>query len=182
LKTTVLVLAVVGTSGSGKTTVIEYLISHFSSEGYSIGAIKHIHHDNFSIDKENTNTWRYAHAGSQVVVAISPHEIDVIKKTERELKDLDKILGLLEKENLDVVFIEGFHGLIAKRKDIPKIVTAKDQAELQRTLKGTMPPIIAASGVVAHKDDECCFEEIPLIRVPHEGRKLIALIELALDR
>jgi molybdopterin-guanine dinucleotide biosynthesis protein B len=172
----------VGTSGSGKTTIIEYLISHFSGEGYSVGAIKHIHHDNFGMDKEGTNTWRYAHAGSKVVVAISPHEIDFIKKTERELKDLDKIIGLLQKENLDVIFIEGFHSLIAKRKDVAKIVTAKDPDELARTIEGTIPPILAASGIAAQNSSECCFEGIPLIKVPQEGRKLIEQIETELEK
>ncbi len=97
---TVLVIAAVGTSGSGKTTTIEYLINRFSEEGYSVGAVKHIHHRGFSIDKEGTNTWRYAQAGAKVVVAVSPEEIDIIKRTERELKDLDQILFLLEKNTL----------------------------------------------------------------------------------
>ena len=178
----VLVVAAVGSSGSGKTTTIEYLISHFSCEGYSVGAIKHIHHDNFAMDREGTNTWRYAQAGSNVVIAIAPHEIDIIKKTERELKDLDKIIALLENENLDIAFIEGFHKLIANRKDIPKIVTAKDQAELLRSIQGTSPPILAATGLVAEVFSEKHFFEIPVIKVPQEGRKLIELVEAKLKK
>ena len=42
------------------------------------------------MDKEGTNTWRYAKAGAKVIVAISPEEIDVIRKTEMALNDLDK--------------------------------------------------------------------------------------------
>ena len=91
------------------------------------------------MDKEGTNTWRYAKAGAKVIVAISPEEIDIIKKTTMELNDLDQIIALLEQEKLDVVFIEGFHSLIAKRKDVPKIITAKDQAGLEQTLEGTVP-------------------------------------------
>ena len=158
------------------------MISRFSEEGYSVGAIKHIHHKNFSIDKEGTNTWRYAQAGSKVVVAISPQEIDIIKKTERELKDLDKIVALLDKEKLDIVFIEGFHSLIAKRQDVAKIITAKDEAELERTLQGTTPPILAATGLVAKKTNEHCFGEIPFIKVPEEGEKLIQLIRSLLEK
>jgi len=70
----VLIIAAVGTSGSGKTTTLEYLINHLSVEGYKIGAIKHIHREGFTIDKEGTNTWRYAKAGSKIVVAISPEK------------------------------------------------------------------------------------------------------------
>jgi molybdopterin-guanine dinucleotide biosynthesis protein MobB len=179
---TVLVIAAVGTSGSGKTTTLEYLVSRFSDEGCRVGAIKHIHHPDFSIDREGTNTWRYAAAGSKVVAAISPHEIDIIKKTERELKDLDKIIGLLEKERLDIIFIEGFHKLIAKRTDVPKIITAKDQADLQKTLQGTAGPIIAATGVVSENAGEPKFGEIPLINVPKDGDKLVELIRTRLEQ
>jgi molybdopterin-guanine dinucleotide biosynthesis adapter protein len=178
---TVLVIAVVGASGSGKTTSIEYLINRFSEEGYSVGAVKHIHHQGFSMDKEGTNTWRYAQAGSKVVVAISPQEIDIIKKTERELKDLDQILSLLVKERLDVIFVEGFHNLIAKRADIPKIVTAKDQEDLKRTIQGTMPPIVAVTGLVSQTATERAFGEVPFIKVPQEGEKLYQLLRAQLE-
>ncbi len=173
---TVLIIAAVGTSGSGKTTTLEYLISRFSNEGYSVGAVKHIHHRDFSIDREGTNTWRFAEAGSKVVVAIAPHEIDIIKKTARELKDLDKIIALLQKERLDLVFIEGFHNLIAKRLDVAKIVTAKDEVDLKRTVEGTLPPFLAATGLVAQNASATFFGEIPFIKVPQEGNKLVELI------
>lgn len=179
---TVLVIAAVGVSGSGKTTTLEYLVSRFSDQGYRVGTIKHIHHKDFSIDREGTNTWRYGAAGSKVVVAISPHEIDIIKKTERELKDLDKIMALLEKEKLDIVFIEGFHSLIAKRTDVPKIITAKDQADLQKTLQGTVEPIIAATGIISENASETKFGEIPLINVPKQGERLVELIRTRLEQ
>ena len=101
------------------------------------------------MDKVGTNTWRYAKAGSKVIVAISPEEIDIIKKTQMALNDLDKIIALLKQEKLDIVFIEGFHSLIAKRKDVPKIITAKDQKGLEQTLEGTVAPILAIAGIVA---------------------------------
>jgi len=106
------------------------------------------------MDKEGTNTWRYAKAGSKVIVAISPEEIDIIKKTQMALNDLDPIIALLEKEKLDIVFIEGFHSLIAKRPDVPKIITAKDENDLQRTLVGTMPPIFSRGGLSGSEHEQ----------------------------
>jgi molybdopterin-guanine dinucleotide biosynthesis protein MobB len=94
----VVVIAAVGISGSGKTTTLEYLISHLSSEGYKVGAIKHIHRENFTIDKEGTNTWRFSKAGSKITVAISPEEIAIIEKTNNSLNDLDKVIKFLENE------------------------------------------------------------------------------------
>ncbi len=177
-----MVVAAVGVSGSGKTVTLEYLIAELSAEGYRIGSVKHVHHKGFTMDKEGTNTWRYAKAGSKVTVAISPEEIDIIKKTEMALGDLDQVIALLEREDLDIVFIEGFHSLIAKRKDVPKIITAKDEADLKRTLEGTEPPILAAAGIVAQNTNAKAFGEIPFVQVPQEGKKLVQLIKTELKK
>ena len=179
---TVLVIAAVGVSGSGKTVTLEYLISNLSAEGYKIGSIKHVHHKGFTMDKQGTNTWRYAKAGSKVIVAISPDEIDIIKKTEMALNDLDKIVALLEQEKLDIVFIEGFHSLIAKRQDVPKIITAKDQEGLEQTLKGTAQPILAIAGIVALNTSIPAYINIPIIKVPENGQTLIELIKKQLEK
>jgi molybdopterin-guanine dinucleotide biosynthesis protein MobB len=174
---TVLVIAAVGVSGSGKTVTLEYLISHLSSEGLQIGSIKHVHHKGFTMDKEGTNTWRYAKAGAKVIVAISPEEVDIIKKTEMALNDLDQVIALLENEKLDIVFIEGFHSLIAKRPDVPKIITAKNQEGLEETLQGTVEPVIAVTGIVAKDAASTMFGAIPIIKIPEDGQKLIALVK-----
>src|SRR5208283_290351 len=179
---TVLVIAAVGVSGSGKTVTLEYLISQLSAEGYKIGSIKHVHHKGFTMDKEGTNTWRYAKAGSKVIVAISPEEIDIIKKTQMALNDLDQIIALLEQEKLDVVFIEGFHSLIAKRQDVPKIITAKDQNGLKQTLEGTVQPILAIAGIVAQNTSDPTYTGIPIIKVPEDGQKLVELVKKQLEK
>jgi molybdopterin-guanine dinucleotide biosynthesis adapter protein len=173
----VLLVAAVGVSGSGKTVTIEYLTGKLSVEGYCVGNIKHIHHKGFTIDKEGTNTWRYAQAGSKVIVAVSPEEVDVIKKTETELADLDQILALLKDEELDVIFIEGFHGVIGKREDVLKIITAKDEAAIDETLKGTVGPVIAISGVATNTLTQTEYRKIPIVRLPQDGEKLLSLIK-----
>ncbi|HYA77215.1 MAG TPA: molybdopterin-guanine dinucleotide biosynthesis protein B [Verrucomicrobiae bacterium] len=179
---TVLVIAAVGVSGSGKTVTLEYLISRLSAEGYKIGSVKHVHHKGFTIDKEGTNTWRYAEAGSKVIVAISPDEIDIIKKTQMPLNDLEEIIALLEQEKLDIAFIEGFHSLIAKRQEVPKIITAKDQNGLEKTLVGTVQPILAIAGIVAQNTSDTTYNGIPIIKVPEDGQKLVELVKKQLDK
>lgn len=172
----VLVVAAVGTSGSGKTTTLEFLISHLSSESYKIGAIKHIHREGFTIDREGSNTWRYTKAGSKVTVAISPMEIAILKKTDAALNDLDQVIKLLTGEQLDVIFIEGFHKLIAKRTDIPKIVTALDEANLKQTLKETVEPILAITGVISQNKPVINELTIPIIDLTTEGEQLLQLV------
>jgi len=85
-------------------------------------------------------------------------------------------LSLLEKERLDIIFIEGFHNLIAKRVDILKILAAKDEADLKNTLHYTVPPILAVTGIVAENATESSFNEIRYMKIPQDGEKLVQLI------
>jgi molybdopterin-guanine dinucleotide biosynthesis protein B len=168
------IIATVGISGSGKTTTLEYLISHLSNENCRIGAIKHIHRENFTMDKEGTNTWRFSKAGSKITVAISPEEIAIIEKTSNSLNDLDKIIKFLENEKLDIIFIEGFKEEISKRPEIRKIITAKTSEDLQKTLDNTVPPILAISGLIAKTEHHS--NDIPYISLPEEGSKLLEIV------
>jgi molybdopterin-guanine dinucleotide biosynthesis protein MobB len=129
------------------------------------------------MDKEGTNTWRYAKAGAKVIVAISPEEIAILRKTEAELKDLDKIIELLEREQLDIVFIEGFHRLIAKRTDVPKIITADDEDNLKRTLQGTTDPILAVTGVISENKPTIAWLKSPILNLQTDGKQLLDLIK-----
>ena len=173
---------IIGRSGSGKTVTLEYLIGKLSSEGYQIGSIKHVHHKGFTMDKEGTNTWRYAKAGAKVIVAISPEEVAIIKKIEMALEDLDQMTKLLKDEKLDIVFVEGFHSLIAKRQDVPKIITAKDEEGLKQTLEGTVEPILAVAGIVAKTLENSTYQNIPVIKVPEEGQRLVDLVKAQLKK
>jgi len=171
----VTLIAAIGISGSGKTTTLEYLISHLSSEGYKVGAIKHIHREGFTIDNEGTNTWRFTQAGSKVTVAFSPEEIAIIKKTKASMDDLDKVVKQLEDEHLDIIFIEGFKGSISKRVDVLKIIAAKNQDNLNTTLKETVPPILAITGLIAK--NKPAENGVPFIDLPDEGDQLLTLIK-----
>jgi molybdopterin-guanine dinucleotide biosynthesis protein B len=173
----VLVLAATGVSGSGKTTTLEYLISRFTKEDYTVGAIKHIHRENFTIDKEGSNTWRFSKAGSKITVAISPEEVAIVKKTSSSLDGLDQIIDFLEREQLDIVFIEGFHTAISKRADILKVVTAKNNEDLKKTLDETVQPILAITGLIAKNKSNTSERGIPFIDLPKEGERLFIFIK-----
>ena len=171
-----IVISVVGVSKSGKTTTIEYLTSKLTERGYKVGSIKHIHHPDFSIDAEGTDTWRHMHAGAKVTIALAPKETVIIKKTESIPNDLNEVIKLFENETLDVIFIEGLHSLTAKVKDTPKIVTAKDNQDLMKTLEGT-EPVLAVTGLIAKKKTEIGGVNAPLIDLDREGVTLLRLIE-----
>jgi molybdopterin-guanine dinucleotide biosynthesis protein B len=171
------IIAVLGASGSGKTTTIEYLISHLAKEGFRIGSIKHIHRPDFPIDTVGKDTWRYTNAGAAVTMAIAPKEIAIIKRLTEPFSSLDQITSLLKKEKLDVIFIEGLKSLVAQRKDIPKIITSRNQRDLKEMLNETSPPILAISGPVAKKKVQKRKFETPIIDLPDDGDLLVNIVK-----
>ncbi|MCP8308983.1 MAG: molybdopterin-guanine dinucleotide biosynthesis protein B [archaeon] len=169
------IVAVIGRSGSGKTSTIEYLISNLSREGFSIGSIKHVHEQDFTIDTKGKDTWRYAQAGAKIIAIMAPTEVATIKKKEDQQIDLEETIKDLEE--LDIIFLEGFHSLIAKRSDVFKIITAENEEDLERTLNGTVHPIIAITGKVAKLKSKIFNPEAPIIDMYSEGRRLIQLVK-----
>jgi molybdopterin-guanine dinucleotide biosynthesis protein B len=161
----------------GKTTTLEFLISRLTQEGYKVGTIKHIHEDGFTIDTPGKNTYRFAQAGAKVVVAISPNEVATIKRGPTQFIDIDQAVKLLEHEQLDVIFIEGLHWLIKGRADLPKIVTAKDEANLKETLEGMVEPILAVTGVISVSKPQLNWLKKPILSLESDGDKLVNLIK-----
>jgi molybdopterin-guanine dinucleotide biosynthesis adapter protein len=115
------VLFVIGKSDAGKTTfIVEKLLPLLVTKGYSVGVIKDIHAEGFTIDQEGKDTWRHAKAGASIVVARGIDETDVL--FQRHMK-LDEIVPLLGSE--DLIIAEGFKELHGK-----KILVAREQADL----------------------------------------------------
>ncbi len=103
----------VGTSDSGKTTLITRLLGIFSRRGLRVGAVKH-HRHRFTIDQEGKDSWRLAHAGAASTVITSPTQTALIKKTDRQLPATTIINTCMA--DLDLVLVEGF-----KQSELPKI-------------------------------------------------------------
>ena len=83
------VFTVVGTSGSGKTTVIEAAVAELVRRGYRVGSVKEIHFGAFAIDPVPTsNTRRHRAAGASLVTARGYHETDVLYPEKLAMKDV----------------------------------------------------------------------------------------------
>ncbi len=107
-----IVISIVSTkSNTGKTTLIENIISILKDKGYSVGALKHDAHK-FDIDKEGKDSYRFSKAGADNVVIASSEKIAMIKVIKEEPK-IEDMLKLFEQ---DIVIMEGF-----KSNKYPKI-------------------------------------------------------------
>lgn len=174
-------LAVVGSKNSGKTTTIECIVSGLTKKGYRVGSIKHIHHPNFTIDTEGTDTWRHARAGSRMVAIVSDKEVAVIMRDDPE-EALVSVLDFMRKRELDIIVVEGLHSSIGQRPDVFKIVTAHDAEDLRQRLQGTIPPIVAISGVIAEEAPRSLEIDVPIINSTTDCARLVERVEEAIRK
>ncbi|MFQ5996740.1 MAG: molybdopterin-guanine dinucleotide biosynthesis protein B, partial [Dehalococcoidales bacterium] len=116
------IISIVGKSESGKTTLLEGLITILKQRGYKVAVIKHAAED-FELDTVNKDSWRFRQAGSEVSAISSTHHLAVIKNLEHDLapQELANFIGL----DYDLILTEGF-----KQSDHPKIeVHRKEQGK-----------------------------------------------------
>ena len=107
------IVSIVGTSDSGKTTLIEKLVPELVRRGYRVATIKHDVHG-FDVDREGKDSWRHKQAGAHTVVISSPQKLALIRDV-----DHDAELGELRDryiQEVDIILSEGF-----KRNPQPKI-------------------------------------------------------------
>ena len=170
------VLAIIGTSNSGKTSTVEYLVTNLVKKGLTIGSAKHVHHPDFSIDLDGKDTWRHANAGAKRVVCLSEDEVAIIRKEKGPEYKLKDILKLFQDEEFDLIILEGFHWIVSSRREVIKIVTAKDEEDAKKRLNGTIPPILAITGKISNILRGKSIQKIPIIDLKDEGVQLLDLV------
>ena len=112
------VICFVGSSNSGKTTLIEKVIGLLATRGYRVATVKHTH-KNFSMDAEGKDSWRHKAAGAKTVVLASPSQFSVVSDTDRELAIDDVIERFVT--GADILIVEGF-----KRDSYHKIEVSRN--------------------------------------------------------
>jgi molybdopterin-guanine dinucleotide biosynthesis protein B len=99
-------LNVYGPSNSGKTTLVEKLIAALREKDYSVGTVKNIHVENFSIDTEGKDTWRHHKAGAEMVVANSEDEAAFLVKYGMVPEEVNYVI--YKATDPDILIIEGY--------------------------------------------------------------------------
>ena len=114
------IVSVIGSSESGKTTAVEALIKGLTKQGYMVASAKHIPEKEFTIDTEGKDTWRHAKAGASTVLSVAPNELSTIKKVDTTKYSLEQIVAEFPDE-VDIIILEGFKALVGQDMTIPKI-------------------------------------------------------------
>ena len=102
-----------GESNTGKTSLIESIISKLTEEGYKIATVK-ITDKKIGIDSNGKDTRRHSKAGSKLVILSSPIETDFLFKNKQNINEILQNINKFGK--YDLVIVEG-----ANDKTTPKI-------------------------------------------------------------
>jgi molybdopterin-guanine dinucleotide biosynthesis protein MobB len=108
------IFGVTGWKNSGKTGLMERLITEFTARGLTVSSIKHAHHS-FDIDHPGRDSYRHRDAGARQVLLASRNRWALMH--ELRVEDEPSLGDLLEQLSpVDLVLIEGY-----KRDRHPKI-------------------------------------------------------------
>ncbi|NEG64478.1 molybdopterin-guanine dinucleotide biosynthesis protein B [Pantoea agglomerans] len=111
------ILAIVGWSGTGKTTLLQQVIPILGAKGIRAGLIKHTHHQ-MDVDTPGKDSYLLRKAGaSQVIVASSERWALMCETPKKQSINLPYLLSRMDHATLEVVLVEGF-----KDEPVPKIV------------------------------------------------------------
>ncbi|MGO4888476.1 molybdopterin-guanine dinucleotide biosynthesis protein B [Anaerobacillus sp. MEB173] len=121
------IIQIAGYSNSGKTTLVEKLVSYCSNDGLLVGTLKHHGHGRTlkSLDK-GKDSWKHRNAGAMVTGVASNHQFQLHLATLPTDWSLEKMLEFYDKLPLDLILIEGF-----KREPFPKVVIVRTEEGLE---------------------------------------------------
>lgn len=100
------ILGVVGWSGSGKTTVLEYLLPRLSALGKTVNVVKHSHHD-ILLEPERKDSARLRKAGAAEMLLSSPYRLALVRELRGQAEP--PLMDLLPRMSpADLTLVEGY--------------------------------------------------------------------------
>jgi molybdopterin-guanine dinucleotide biosynthesis protein B/molybdopterin-guanine dinucleotide biosynthesis protein len=127
-------VAIVGKSDAGKTTLIEKVVPELVKLGLRVGTVKHDAHS-FEIDHPGKDSWRHGQAGARAYAIASPEQLAFITKLDTEMPLADIARRFFA--GFDLVLAEGY-----KR-------TAPHRVELFRVGAGHAEPLCGPGEAIA---------------------------------
>jgi len=163
------ILVVSGYSNSGKTCVAELLLDSWKKKGLKIASIKNVHTPKFQMDIPNTDSWRHARAGSEVVGVRSGKGNVLFLYNEISLEEQIDFVHHIS--NCDILLLEGFRDQVK----YPQILCIKDREDLVAQWNDK---IIAISGIASEPNE--FYKERPMINNFVNTDQLIEFVNTSL--
>ena len=116
-------VAIVGTSDSGKTTFLEKLLPELIALGLRVGTVKH-HAHAAEIDHEGKDSWRHGRAGAAAYVVSSPSQLAYVARTDEEVP-----LATIARrffEGFDLIVAEGYKGAAPHRVELFRVAAGHE--------------------------------------------------------
>jgi molybdopterin-guanine dinucleotide biosynthesis adapter protein len=113
------IIAIVGRTNSGKTTLIERLIPALARQGYRVATIKRHHRGDFEADHPGKDSWRHTQAGSVATALVGANQLAIFQRPEEEVPP--HMIVRLFAARPDVVLAEGY-----KDSRLPKIEVVRN--------------------------------------------------------
>ncbi len=103
------VIGFVGSSGSGKTTIITRVLPHLKAAGLKVAVLKHARHG-FDIDRPGKDSHRARAAGAAQVLVASRDRWVLMGECAPDLAEppFVELLGRFDRARVDLVLAEGF--------------------------------------------------------------------------
>ncbi len=154
-----LVVGFVGSSGAGKTTLMEKVLAALVARGQRVSAVKSTHHDT-DVDKPGKDSWRFREAGASEVILAGRERWALMRETPEGEASLSELLSRLAP--VDIVLVEGFKS----EEGIPRIGVAR------KAFGKPLPP--SSDYVAVATDDEML--ELPALarRLPVDEPEAVA--------
>ncbi len=145
------IVAIVGNSGAGKTTLVEKLVASLNERGLKVGTIKHSCHPH-PMDMPGKDSWRHKQAGAKKSAFAGPGSLQLVMDTP-EQPEPEKIASLYM-EDMDIVIVEGFKH------------TGVDKIEVVRAGIAEGPSLGPAQGLIAIATDmELKNQTVPVLNL-----------------
>jgi len=130
---------IAATSGTGKTTLMEAVIGMLRGKGYRVGTVKHSAHEAL-VDREGSDSWRFAQAGSDVTVLAAKGLLAVLRAV--ELPSVEEAL-LAASADTDIVLVEGFREMCLPKIEVYR--SGHSQTLYCRRKEFTDPGLVAVA-------------------------------------
>lgn len=101
-------------SGAGKTTLLVEVLKVLKKRGHRVGTVKHALHE-IQLDREGTDSWRHAQAGSDVCVLAGPGFLATVRRLPKPMLEdalAEASLGT------DIVLVEGFKNALLMKIEV----------------------------------------------------------------